>query len=66
MWAHKWHFREVKPDPNDVEEKIIEMNLTVESLRLATNLAFFTIIVLGIAATRIFNTSESLMAQYIY
>jgi hypothetical protein len=57
---------EVKPDPNDEGEKLIEMNLTVESLRLATNAAFFTIIILGIAATRIFNTSETLKAQYIY
>ena len=66
MWAYKCHFREVKPDPNDKKEKIIETNLTVESLRLATNVAFFTIIVLGIAATRIFNDSETLKAQYIY
>ena len=57
---------EVKPDPNEEGEKLIEMNLTVESLRLATNAAFFTIIVLGIAATRIFNTSETLKAQYIH
>ena len=52
---------EVKPDPNDEGEKLIEMNLTVESLRLATNAAFFTIIILGIAATRIFNKPETLI-----
>ena len=51
---------EVKPDPNDEEERMIEKNLTVESLRLATKVAFFTIIILGIAATHTFNTSESL------
>lgn len=36
------------------------MNLTVESLRLATKIAFFTIIILGIAATHIFNDSKAL------
>ena len=36
------------------------MNLTVESLRLATKVAFFTIIILGIAATHTFNDSKSL------
>ena len=51
---------EVKPDPNDEGEKVIEMNLTVESLRLATNAALFTIIFLGIVATRIFNKPETL------
>ena len=51
---------EVKPDPNDEGEKLIEMNLTVESLRLATNAALFTIIFLGIVATRIFNKPETL------
>ena len=51
---------EVKPDPNDEGEKLIEMNLTVESLRLATNTALFTIIFLGIVATRIFNKPETL------
>ena len=51
---------EVKHDPHDEGEKLIEMNLTVESLRLATKVAFFTIIILGIAATHTFNTSESL------
>ena len=66
LCGRKLKLWEVKPDPNDEGEKLIEMNLTVESLRLATNAAFFTIIVLGITATRIFNTSETLQAQYIY
>ena len=54
---------EVKPDPNDEGEKLIEMNLTVESLRLATNAALFTIIFLGIVATRIFNKPETLKVE---
>ena len=66
LCGKKFKLWEVKPDPNDDEERMIEKNLTVESLRLATNAAFFTIIILGIAATRIFNTSETLKAQYIY
>jgi hypothetical protein len=57
----KFKLWEVKPDPNDDRERMIEKNLTVESLRLATNAAFFTIIILGIAATRIFNKPETLM-----
>ena len=57
---------EVKPDPNDEGEKVIEMNLTVESLRLATNAALFTIIFLGIVATRIFNKPETLQVGKSY
>ena len=61
LCGKKFKLWEVKPDPNDDEERMIEKNLTVESLRLATNAAFFTIIILGIAATRIFNKPETLM-----
>ena len=61
LCGKKFKLWEVKPDPNDDRERMIEKNLTVESLRLATNAAFFTIIILGIAATRIFNKPETLM-----